>query len=314
MTNVTPKSRIMEKIHSIKKEVKLNYEIYLLLMPTFIIILIFKYFPMYGIQIAFKSFNPIKGISGSNWVGFKYFVLFLEGPFLWQIMRNTFTISIYDIIAGFPLPIIFALLLNHQKNLHYKKIVQTVSYAPHFISTVVLVGMLKIFTAPEGGLFNILIKKFGGETIHFMGVPDAFYHMYVWSGIWQNLGWSAIIYIGALSAINPELHEAAIVDGATIWKRIWYVDIPGILPTIITLLILKTGGVLSVGFEKAYLMQNAQNASVSEVISTYVYKKGLLETQYSYSSAVGLFNSVINFTVLVIVNAISRKVSEISLI
>lgn len=314
MTNITFENKIKKKIYNFKKEVKLNYEIYLLLMPTFIIILIFKYFPMYGIQIAFKNFNPIKGIGESDWVGFKYFILFLEGPFLWQIMRNTFTISIYSIIAGFPLPIIFALFLNHQKNLRYKKIVQTVSYAPHFISTVVLVGMLKIFTAPESGLFNILIKKLGGESIHFMGIPEAFYHMYVWSGIWQNLGWSAIIYIGALSAINPELHEAAIVDGATIWRRIWHVDIPGILPTIITLLILRTGGVLSVGFEKTYLMQNAQNANVSEVISTYVYKKGLLETQYSYSSAVGLFNSVVNFTVLVIVNAISRKVSEISLI
>lgn len=295
------------------KTIVQEYQVYLLLLPTLAYFVIFCYAPMYGAQIAFKDFTPVKGILGSPWVGFKHFVRFFENPYFWEILRNTFFISLYSLVAGFPLPILFAIMLNYQKTLWFKKCVQTVSFAPHFISTVVIVGMLKLFTSPSSGVFNEIIKLFGGQPVHFLAEPGMFYSIYVWSGIWQSFGWGAIIYIGALAGINPELHEAAIVDGASVIRRIWHVDIPGIAPTIITLLIMNTGSILSVGYEKIYLMQNSLNSSMSEVISTYVYKQGLVKSQYSFSSAVGLFNSLVNFTFLVIVNAISRKVSETSL-
>ncbi|NLD88021.1 MAG: sugar ABC transporter permease [Clostridiales bacterium] len=290
-----------------------SWEIYVLLLPTLVYYIIFAYLPMYGIRIAFTDFNPILGIEGSPWVGLKHFKRFLESPFFWQVIRNTLRISIYSIAASFPLAIILALILNYQRNMAFKRIVQTISYAPHFISTVVMVGMLQIFCSYDGGLFNIVREMLGAEPINFFGVAALFDHLYVWSGVWQGLGWSAIIYISALSSISPELHEAAIVDGANIWKRIWYIDLPGIAPTVITMFILNSGSVLSVGFEKIYLMQNAQNSTVSEVISTYVYKQGLLKTQYSYSAAVGLFNSVVNFVVLLIVNTIANKINDTSL-
>ncbi len=295
------------------RDILTNWEIYLLLLPPLIYYIIFAYLPMYGIKIAFMDFNPVKSFSGSPYVGWKHFNRFLSSPFFWQVIRNTFRISIYSIVAGFPLAVILALLLNYQRNIAFKRIVQTISYAPHFISTVVLVGMLQVFCSYDGGLFNLLLGLLGKERINFFGVASMFDNLYVWSGVWQSLGWSAIIYISALSAINPELHEAAIVDGANIWQRIWYIDIPGILPTIVTMLILRSGSVLSVGFEKIFLMQNVQNSTVSEVISTYVYKQGLLQTQYSYSAAVGLFNSIINFIVLVIVNTLANKLNDTSL-
>ena len=295
------------------KTILREYQVYLLLLPTLVYFIIFCYAPMYGAQIAFRDFTPIKGITGSNWVGFKHFIRFFQNPYFAEILRNTFCISLYSIVAGFPLPIIFAIMLNYQRALWFKKCVQTISFAPHFISTVVIVGMLKLFTSPTSGVFNELIKLFGGQPVHFMAEPGMFYSIYVWSGIWQNFGWGAIIYIGALAGISPELHEAAIVDGASVLKRIWHIDIPGIAPTIITILIMNTGSILSVGYEKIYLMQNSLNSSMSEVISTYVYKQGLVKAQYSFSSAVGLFNSVVNFTFLLIVNAISRRVSETSL-
>lgn len=295
------------------KNIKEYYEVYLLLFPTILYFIIFCYMPMYGVQIAFKDFMPIKGIYNSPWVGFKHFERFFSSPYFWVLIKNTASISFYSLIAGFPLPIILAILLNHQRVKWFGKLVQTASYAPHFISAVVLVGMMKIILSPSSGIVNFAIQALGGEPIFFLARPDMFYGIYVWSGIWQNLGWSAIIYVGALSSINPELHEAATIDGASIWKRIWYVDIPGILPTIIIMLILSTGSILSVGFEKVYLMQNSQNAATSEAISTYVYKQGLVSAQYSYSSAVGLFNSAINFIFLVVVNFISSKVSEHSL-
>ena len=302
-----------QKIETVLKDIKANLEIYVLILPTLLYFIIFKYFPMYGAQIAFKNFIPVKGICGSEWVGFKHFIRFFESPYFTEVVLNTFLLSVYSLIAGFPLPIALAILLNYQKNLHFKKVVQTVSYAPHFISTVVMVGMLKIFTSPINGIINKIIVAVGGEAKHFMASPEYFKHLFVWSGIWQNIGWSSIIYIGALSAISIELHEAAIVDGAIIWQRIWNIDLPGIAPTIIILLILSTGSVLSVGFEKVYLMQNDLNTSVSEVISTYTYKMGLIQSQYSFSSAVGLFNSIINFVLLITVNIIARKLGETSL-
>lgn len=194
------------------KTIVQEYQVYLLLLPTLAYFVIFCYAPMYGAQIAFKDFTPVKGILGSPWVGFKHFVRFFENPYFWEILRNTFFISLYSLVAGFPLPILFAIMLNYQKTLWFKKCVQTVSFAPHFISTVVIVGMLKLFTSPSSGVFNEIIKLFGGQPVHFLAEPGMFYSIYVWSGIWQNFGWGAIIYIGALAGINPELHEAAIVD------------------------------------------------------------------------------------------------------
>jgi len=311
-TLINPTS-IPKSEKSFLKVLSQNWEIYLLVLPTIIYFIIFHYMPMYGAQIAFKNFIPVKGIHGSEWVGFRHFIRFFESPYFAEVISNTLALSIYSIVVGFPLPIILALLLNYQKNLMFKKLVQTVSYAPHFLSIVVVVGMIKIFTSPMNGIINNFIVALGGEAKHFMAEPTYFRHIYVWSGIWQDIGWSSIIYIGALSAISIELHEAAIVDGATIWQRIWHIDIPGIAQTIIILLILRTGSVLSIGFEKVYLMQNDLNTTVSEVISTYTYKMGLVRSQYSFSTAVGLFNSIINFIFLVTVNTIARKFSETSL-
>ncbi len=296
-----------------QRNLKKYWQVYLMLIPALTYFIIFHYLPIYGIQIAFRDFSPVKGIWGSPWAGFKYFERFFKSPYFSILLKNTLAISIYQLIAGFFPPLILALLLNHQRSERFKKFVQTASYAPHFISVVVMVGMMKVMFSPSMGIVNYAIQAFGGEAVHFFAKPEAFRHLYVWSGIWQDLGWSAIIYVGALSGISPELYEAATIDGASIWKKIWYVDIPGILPTIVIILILNSGSILSVGYEKAYLMQNTQNAATSEVISTYVYKQGLISAQYSYSAAVGLFNSVINFVFLLIVNTISSRLSKTSL-
>lgn len=300
-------------LYRTKKNLREYYQIYLLILPIVAYYIIFHYYPMYGIQISFKDFSPIYGITGSKWVGLKHFKRFLASPFLKVILKNTISISLYTLFIGFPFPIIFAIMLNHQRLKGFKHFVQTASYAPHFISTVVLVGMMKLILSPTTGIVNVIISHLGFEPVFFFGRPNLFYGLYAWSSLWKSLGWSTIVYTGALSAINPELHEAAKIDGASIWKRIWHVDIPGIIPTIIILLILNTGNILSVGFEKTYLMQNNMNAATSEVISTYVYKQGLIRVQYSYSAAVGLLNSLVNFIFLVTVNQISRKVSETSL-
>jgi len=306
VTNVKKPNRFI-------KGVRQYWQIWVFIIPTIVYYVIFAYMPMYGAQIAFKDFVPVKGIVGSPWVGFKHFLRFFQSPYFGEIMGNTIILSLYSICVGFPLPIAFALLINYQRNQKFKKLVQTVSYAPHFISTVVMVGMLLLMLSPSTGIVNTAIEALGGKRINFMGEAKMFRHIYVWSGVWQNMGYNAIIYIGALTAINPELHEAAMVDGATIWKRIWHIDIPGILPTIIILLIMQTGSLLSVGFEKTYLMQNNINSKYSEVISTYVYKQGLSRAQFSYGSAIGLFNSVVNFAILATVNSISSKVGSSSL-
>ena len=302
--------KIKAKQKKWKAILRKNWELYLLLLPTLIFFLIFQYYPMYGAQIAFREFKVTKGIWGSEWVVFKYFERFLSSPYFGEILLNTLRVSIYSLVVNTPIPIIFALMLNYCRNRKFAKVLQTVSYAPHFISTVVMVAMLSLFLSTRSGVVNQVIKTLGGQEFNFMASPEAFPHLYVWSGVWQNLGWSAIIYIGALSSISPELHEAAIVDGATILQRIRYVDIPGIMNTVIMLLILNVGNVLSVGFEKVYLMSNSLNSSTAEVISTYTYKVGMVQAQYSYSTAVGLFNSIVNFILLVTVNTIARKFSD----
>ena len=296
-----------------KFEILQNWGLYLLLLPTLLYVIIFHYGPMYGVLIAFKDFSAGLGIMGSKWVGFKHFTKFLGSYNFWSLLKNTLTLSVYSLIAGFPIPIIFALFLNYVGNRKLQKSIQTISYAPHFISTVVLVGMLSVFLSPSTGLVNILLRTLGLTPVLFMGSAPLFKHIYVWSGIWQGTGWASIIYIASLAGISPELHEAAIVDGANKLRRIWHIDIPGIMPTAITLLILNTGSIMSVGFEKAFLMQNSLNLESSEIISTYVYKVGLLGAQFSYSSAVGLFNSVVGFILIIAVNYISKKQADISI-
>ncbi|GAB6167882.1 ABC transporter permease subunit [Clostridium carnis] len=286
------------------------WQLYILLIPTLIYFIVFCYGPMYGVQLAFKEYNAVAGITGSPFIGFDNFTRFFSSYQFKQLLWNTITLSLYQLVVSFPFPIILALALNQVRHAKFKKLVQTVTYAPHFISIVVLVGMLNIFFSTNGGLVNEAIQTFGGESIYFLGKEEYYQNMYVWSGVWQNMGWSAIIYLAALSGVSPELHEAAVVEGASKLQRIWHIDIPSILPTIVTLLILNCGQIMSIGFEKSFLMQNPLNIGISEIIPTYVYKMGLINAQYGFSTAVGLFNSAINCTLLVLVNKISKKMGQ----
>ena len=291
----------------------LYWELYLFILPALVYIIIFDYVPMYGVQIAFKNFNPALGIFNSRWVGFTHFINFFNSFYFWRLIRNTFALSIYSMVIGFPMPIIFALMLNEVRMAKFKKFTQTVMYAPHFISMVVMVGIINIMLSPSIGVINTMIEFLGGTRQYFMVMPSAFRHIYVWSGIWQNLGWSAVIYLAALSSVDPELHEAATIDGASRLQRIIHINIPTIMPTIIILLIMRLGNIASVGYEKVFLMQNSLNIEVSEVISTYVYQRGLVGGQFSFTAAIGLFNNIVNVTMLLAANFIARKVGENSL-
>jgi len=275
-------------------------------------ILIFHYAPMGGILMAFQEYSPRKGILGSTWVGWKWFSQFLTTPSGLTTIRNTLTLGLYSLVAGFPIPILLAVGLNEVRSMRFKKTVQMVTYAPYFISVVVMVGILIQLTDLRMGIFNRVIQAFGGSAINFFGKPDVFPHMYVWSGIWQTMGYNSIIYIAALSGVSHELQEAAIVDGASRVKRIWHIDLPSILPTIIILLIFSCGNIMSIGFEKVYLMQNPMNASTAEVISTFVYKVGLKNANYSFSTAVGLFNSVVGFVLMIAVNQFAKRMTGTS--
>ncbi len=288
-------------------------QLYYMLIPVIAYFVIFHYLPMYGIQIAFKDFSIRKGFARSPWVGFKHFQAFFKSYYFGRVIGNTFFISLYSLAAGFPAPIILALLMNEVRSNWYRRTVQTVTYAPYFISMVVLCAMVTQFLSPNAGIVNKVLNLLGRDSIYFLGRSDMFYSVYVWSGVWQGTGWSSIIYMAALTSIDPQLHEAAVMDGASRLQRIWHINIPGILPTAIILLIMNCGSILSVGFEKIFLLQNDLNRSSSEVISTLVYQQGLIQNNYSYSAAVGLFNSVINCTMLVIVNTIARKSGETSL-
>ncbi|ODB53462.1 sugar ABC transporter permease [Paenibacillus polymyxa] len=318
--SVMMNSRTSEWDHSTIKpnrkiwnQIKRDYELYLFLLPIIIIYLVFKYYPMYGIQIAFKDFSPSRGIWGSEWVGFKHFIDFFDSYNFWTIMTNTLTLSALSLVFSFPAPIIIAIMLNQMLAKRYKKIVQTVIYAPHFISTVVLVGMLNVFLSPNSGIVNHIITWFGGDPIMFLADEGWFRPLYILSGVWQETGFATIIYLAALAGVNPELHEAAIMDGASKWKRVMHVDIPSILPTIVILLILALGNIMGIGFEKAFLMQNDLNYATSNIIPTYVYEIGIQKAQYSFSTAVGLFNSVVNIILIVTVNRIAKKLTETSL-
>nr|WP_245954535.1 ABC transporter permease subunit [Paenibacillus flagellatus] len=290
-----------------------SYELYLFLLPTLVYFAVFHYVPIYGVQIAFKNFVAVKGIAGSAWVGFDHFERFFHSDRFWTVIRNTLGISLYELLVAFPAPIVLALLVNQVGNGRFRRFVQTITYAPHFISTVVIVGMLYLFLSPRSGLVNQAIVAFGGEPVFFMASTGWFKTIFVFSGVWQNVGWATIIYLAALSSISPDLHEAAVMDGATKLQRVRHIDLPGIMPTIVILLILNMGHLLSVGFEKVYLMQNQLNIDSSEIIQTYVYKAGLLNGQFSYSAAIGLFNSVVNFALLVAVNQAARRMKQQSL-
>lgn len=287
-------------------------QFYLLLIPALVYVLVFCYGPMYGIQIAFKNYKGALGIWGSKWVGFKHFIDFFNGYYFWDLLKNTLILSVYNLAIGFPIPIIVALILN-ETGPKLKKSAQTILYAPHFISTVVLCGMIVTMFSKENGVVNTILELLGMERVYFMGEPKAFRHLYVWSGVWQQMGWNAIIYIAALSAVDPSLHEAASIDGASRMQRIIHINIPTIMPTIIITLIMAVGRIASVAYEKAFLLQTNLNVEVSEIISTYVYKRGIVDASYSFSTAVGLFNNIINIIMLCIANSISRKVSETSL-
>lgn len=295
------------------RKIKRRWQLYLVILLPVIYIIVFKYIPMYGVQIAFRDYIVTKGISGSPWAGGKYFIQFFKSYQFWRLIGNTLAISLYSLIAGFPIPIILALSLNEVRKHSFRKAVQLITYAPHFISTVVLVSIVMQFLSPQSGLIATIIKRLGGEPLNFMGLPEYFQSIYVWSGVWQSTGYASIIYIATLASIDPSLYEAAAIDGASRLQKIWYIDIPGIFPTIVILLIMNMGRIMSVGFEKVYLMQNPLNLRTSEIISTYVYKVGLLGANFSFSTAVGLFNSVINFILLITVNQIAKKVGETSL-
>ncbi|GIN70023.1 sugar ABC transporter permease [Bacillus sp. J14TS2] len=296
----------------IRKNFLKSWQLYTFLLPALTFFIVFHYIPMYGVQIAFKDFFATMGINGSPWVGFEHFERFFNSYYFWRLLKNTLIISLYQLCL-FPLPVIFALMLNELRNGAFKKWTQTLTYAPHFISVVVVVGMIIAFLDPTTGIVNHLIEKLGGSSVQFLTSPDWFRHIYVWSGEWQGLGWGSIIYLAALAGVNPELLEAAKVDGATRLQRIIHINIPAILPTIVILFILNIGKFMSVGFEKVLLLQNSLNSETSDIIQTFVYETGLLEGQYSFAAAVGLFDSVINIILLVTVNQIAKKVSDNSL-
>lgn len=311
-TGVLDRTAKSERDKKLKKLLS-SWQLYVLILPAFLYFLIFHYGPMYGVQVAFKDYMPSLGIWGSPWVGLKHFEKFFDSYYFWDLMKNTLGISLYSLVLGFPLPILLALALNEVKDGAFKKTVQTVTYAPHFISTVVIVGMIIAFLSPTTGIINHLLETIGLESKAFMEDPKWFKTIYVLSGLWQSTGWNSVIYMAALSGVDPQLHEAATIDGASRLQRLWYINLPVLVPTMVILLIMNFGGIMSLGHEKILLMQNPLNMPSSNVISTFTYQQGLLDAQYSYAAAIGLFNSVINSALLIFVNKVSRKLSETSL-
>jgi len=306
-----------ERLHKARgidvKKLKKSWQLYVILAIPLTLTIVFQYIPMAGLQIAFRNYSARGGIWGSAWVGLSHFKMFFTSPSSLRIILNTVIISLYTNVASFPLAIILAIALNEAFSLRFKKFVQMMTYAPYFISTVVLVSMMMQLLDPQIGVVNILLRRMGVEIGSIMGQPAAFRHLHVWSSVWQNTGYSAILYLAALTGISPELHEAAVMDGCNKYQRIWHIDMPSLVPTILTLLIINMGYVMNVGFEKIFLMQSPATLSVSEVMSTYIYRIGLVTFDFSYSTAIGLINSLINLTLLLTVNAILRMTTETSL-
>ena len=302
-----------------KEKRYLSHQIYksryllLLFLPCLIYYILFKYIPMWGVMISFKDFKPFIGFADSAWVGMKHFSNFFSSPDAWRIIRNTLQLGIYSLIWGFPFPILFALLLNEVTSLRYKKVVQTVSYMPHFLSAVVVCGMIITFLSPIRGVINQMIGAFGVEPINFMAQARYFRTIYVVSDIWQQIGWGAIIYIAAISNVDTQLYEAAMIDGASKWRQIRSITLPCIAPTIVTMLILRTGSILEVGLEKVLLLQNPAIYESADIIATYVYRQGVAGSNMSYATAIGLFSALTNLILLVSANFLSKKFSETSL-
>lgn len=297
-----------------------NWVLYLMVLPVLVYFFIFHFMPMYGVVVAFKDFSPTKGILGSPWASvrgqtnaFKHFANFFGSIHFERTMRNTLQISLYSLAVGFPIPLLLAILMNELRSNKFRRTVQTVTYLPHFISTIVLCGMLWIFMRGDAGLFNLLRAKVGLPSISFLNENAYFKSIYVWSGVWQNAGWGTIIYMATLSSLDTQMYEAAWIDGATKRQTIWHITLPCLMPTAIMLLILNSGYIMSVGFEKVFALQTDLTLESSDVISTLVYRKGILEASYSFSAAVGLFNSMINCVILLLVNGISKRAADISL-
>lgn len=292
---------------------KNNWQLWVLVAPALIYLIVFRYYPMYGATLAFREYDPWEGIMGSPWVGFRHFKMFFKSYMFVRVVSNTMLLSLFTLALGFPFPIILAILVNEVESHKFKKSVQMVTYLPYFISTVVMVTIITEALHPRNGIITLMLSFAGIQTENMMGNADMFRTIYVLSGIWQHTGYSSIIYIAALAGVDPSLHEAAIVDGATKTQRIWHIDVPAILPTALILLVLNAGRIMNIGFEKTFLMQNDMNLRTSEVIATYVYKVGLIDANFSFATAVGLFNSVINLILLITMNRISRRISETSL-
>lgn len=295
------------------KRIRNDRALVFMMLPGLIFYIVFHYVPMYGVWMAFTKFNLSKPILASDFVGFKWFIEFFNSYFFWRLLRNTLVISLLNLVWGFPLPIFLALMLHEMKNQRVKRFVQTVSYLPHFISTVVIVGIMATALSPNGGIVNTLIENSGGKAINFMGSASWFRGLYVGSGVWASFGWNSIIYLAALTAVDPSLYEAARIDGANRFQQIIHVSLPCIMPTIVILLIMQLGRTMSVGYEKIILMYSPAIYEKADVISTYVYRRGITGGEYSFGAAVGLFNNVVNMALLLTVNAISRRVNEVSL-
>jgi len=306
-------SRFHNYLTRLFKDLGKDKYLLLLISPVLIYYVVFHYIPMYGIVIAFKDFRPVDGILGSQWAGFKYFQQFFDSIYFGRLLRNTVLLSVYSLLWGFPIPILFALLLNELKDRFFKRAVQTISYLPHFISIVVIAGMIVTFTHPVDGIVNIFLQKFGISSISFLSEPGWFRTIFVSSGIWQHFGWGSIIYLAAIAGINPQLYEAAEIDGAKRWHKVLYITLPGILPTIIILFILNTGNLMDVGFEKVLLLYNPITYETADVIGTFVYRRGIINADFSFAAAINLFNNIINIILLIIVNQISRRLSDTSL-
>ena len=293
----------------VKKYLEHNWQLWVMLLPAIVYIFIFCYIPMYGVQLAFREYSFKTGITGGKWVGFKYFQQYFTSNMFWPTLRNTFIISFTSIVVGFPAPIILAMIINQLRNQKWKRVVQTTVYIPDFISVVVMVSMINILFQNNSGVIGNLMKSIGlvAENVNILGSEKTFVPLYVLTGVWQGMGWNSIIYIAALSSVDTQLYDACKIDGANRWQTMWHIDFPAILPTIMILLIMNMGNVLSVGFDKVYLMQNSLNLGVSQVISTYVYNVGIKSSQFSFGTAVGLFNTVVNFVFLMVTNWISKK-------
>lgn len=309
----------VQKKHSIAHRIKHKlitrgeWQLYLLILPVVVYFIIFHYAPMYGVQIAFRNYSITRPILDSKWVGLSYFQRFLNSPMFPQLMRNTIVLSFYDLLIGFPFPVIFAVILNQTQSKRLVKFSQTVTFAPYFISMVVLVGMLYLFLSPSSGIVNKFLEMLGFDAIYFMAESKWFRHVYVLSNVWQKTGYQAIIYFAALTSVDPGLYEAATIDGATRLQKIWYIDLPSITPTLVTMLLLNVGRMLNIDTQRTLLMQAATNLETSEILGTYVYKVGLINAQFSYSTAIDLFKTLINLTLLIITNFVSKKLTEESL-